>query len=339
MPLETIKQMSQQRNVGPGSVASQSGRPGTGHPLYRGSLLYNRVTMDYSGKKMPEELRDFTTTQVLKDRESPQLGDEAVSKVIETAEELADSSEGPTSKLLRTAMFPLERYGIGEGGNAPWNTDALPNNPEYQYDLSAPKPDIYLGYSNNQRSGWSFGQSNAINHPVARPYTQPARGNTFPFFMIEMKSEAAGGTLYVAENQAAGSGSHSVNALLWLLNQAGLSESHSVKDTVAYTVTMSHRQAIFYIHWYSADDRRFYMSYLKTFSSMEPQDIRKCSDTVKNIIDHAVGARKTMIGDALQALFPFPEHWKQARPASTVPSTPDTSFIEDAGANKIQRRR
>ena len=70
-PLETIRQMSQQQygqTVGQGSTASQSGRPGTGHPLYRGSLLYNYVSMDYSGRKMPEELREFTTTQILKQR-------------------------------------------------------------------------------------------------------------------------------------------------------------------------------------------------------------------------------------------------------------------------------
>lgn len=339
-PLAIIKQMSQQygQSFGPGSVASQSGRPGTTHPLYRGSLYNNYVSMDYSGRKMAKEVREFADTQILKQRES-QLGDDAVSEVIETAEELADNTEGPISKLIRTPMFPLGRFGIGEGGNATWNTDALPNNPEYEYDLSAPRPDVYVGYSNNQRSSWSYAQSNVIDHPVARPYTQPARSNTFPFFMIEMKSEAAGGTLYVAENQAAGSGSHSVNALLWLLKEAGLSDSHSVKDKVAFTVTLSHREAIFYIHWYSVDDRCFYMSFLKSYSSMVPENIQACNNTVKNIIDYGLGARKTMIGNALKALFPFPEHWKQSRPASTVPSTPGTSFTEDTRPSKPQRRR
>ena len=283
--------------------------------------------MDYSGRKIPKELREFVDTQILKQRASPPLRDDAVFKVVETAEELADSSGGSTSKLIRTSTFPLERYGIGEGGNVRWNTKALPNNPEYEYDLCAPRPDVYLGYSNNQRSGWSYAQSNFINHPTARPYTQPARGNTFPYFVIEMKSEAAGGTLYVAENQAAGSGFHSVNALLWLLKEAGLSDAHLVKDKVAFTISVSHREAIFYIHWYSADERRFYMSYLKTYSSVEPENIRACNNTVKNIIDLGLGARKAMIGNALQALFPYPEHWKQARPASTAPSTLSISSI------------
>ena len=83
-----------------------------------------------------------------------------------------------------------------------------------QYDVSAPKPDTHFGYPTNQRSGWSYAQSNVITHPMARPYAQPARGNTFPFLKVEMKSEAADGTIYATENQAAGSGSHSVCSVM-----------------------------------------------------------------------------------------------------------------------------
>lgn len=105
--LATIKKMSQRpsqygENVGSGSGTSQCGRPGTSHPLYRGTLYNNYITLDYSGRQMPEELRTFASTEILKQRESPQLGDETVSKVIDTVEELADSTEGPTTKLIRT---------------------------------------------------------------------------------------------------------------------------------------------------------------------------------------------------------------------------------------------
>ena len=155
--------------------------------------------------------------------------------------------------------------------------------------------------------------------------------------MVEMKSEAAGGTIYIAENQAAGSGSHSVNALLWLLQEAGTYDSSSLTDTIAFTITMSHREAIFYLHWYSEADRRYYMSFLESYSSVKAKDIRACNNTIKNIIDHGLGARRTAISTALEALFPFPQHWKQARPPSTAPSTPATSFTEEAKANKRRK--
>ena len=336
--LADIKQMSQQNGeTGPGSVTSRGEMPGTSHPLYRTSLFYNNITLDYSGRRIPKELRKHVNTQILKQPESHELDDDSISKVIKVAEELAESAEAPTLKLLRTAMFPLEHDGIGEGGSTQWNILALPNDPEYAHNLSAPKPDVYLGYSCGQRSGWTKAQENVINHVVARPYTQPARGNTFPFFMIEMKSEPAGGTLYVAENQAAGSGSHSVNALLWLHKEAGLADNLSVIDTVAFSAVVSHRQAIFYMHWYSEDDSRFCMSYLKSYSTMEPQDVRACNGIVTNIIKDALGPRRKRIGDILEALSSPPEHWKRGRPAGTSRSASRTSFTEDLRPNKIHR--
>lgn len=112
--------MSQQplqyeKDVGSGSSTSQNGRPDISHS---GTLYNNYITLDYSGRQMPEELRTFANTQILKQRESPQLEDEAVFKVIDTVEKFADSIENPTAKLLRTDMFSFERSDTAEGGNS-----------------------------------------------------------------------------------------------------------------------------------------------------------------------------------------------------------------------------
>ncbi|KAI9885186.1 MAG: hypothetical protein M1823_003025 [Watsoniomyces obsoletus] len=325
---------------GAGSVTSGSGRPGPSHQMYRSTLYHNGIVLDYAGHELPEELRTFANTDILRQRESPQLDDEAVHKVIETVGDVADTTEASTARLIWTDMFPLHRPGLAEGWGNSWSTTAIPNNPEYLHDVSAPRPTAYFGYPTNPRYGWSLTRFNVITHPVARPYAQPAGGITFPFLMMEIKSEAEGGTLYVAENQAAGSGSHSVNALLWLLREEGktkTSESDNnslLTDTIAFTIAMTHRQAVFHLHWYSESDRRYYMSFLKSYSSVTPEDIRACNNTVKNIIDYGLGARRTAIATALEALFPFPEHWKQVRPASTVSSTPATSFDEEARPHK-----
>lgn len=134
--------------------------------------------------------------------------------VMDTAEELAYSSEGPTNKILRTPMFPLGYGGLAEGGNAPWNTIGLPNNPECDSKLSAPKPDAFLAYPRGPKTPWTVRQNNVVNHPRVRPYSQPAKRNTFPSLSFELKSESAGGVLTTAEAQAAGSGSHCVNSTL-----------------------------------------------------------------------------------------------------------------------------
>ena len=69
---------------------------------------------------------------------------------LDTAEVLADKSEGPTNYLLSMPMFPIDHAGISEVGNMPWNTIALPNDPQYKYSLAASKrtaqADTYFEY-------------------------------------------------------------------------------------------------------------------------------------------------------------------------------------------------
>ena len=132
---------------------------------------------------------------------------------------------------------------MAEGGNTQWNTIALPNNPNCDNKLSVLKPDAYLAYQRGQKSSWTVEQNNVVNHYRVRLYSQPAKRNTFPSISFELKSESAGGVLTTAEAQAAGSGSHSVNAVLWLLEKAkaaGLTEVDLVKDTVSFSIVASH---------------------------------------------------------------------------------------------------
>ena len=212
--------------------------------------------MDYRGKLLPQELQDFRDTTLLKQRESPPLEDDKVFEVMDTTEELADSTESPTINLMKTPMFPFKyRGGLGEGGDTQWSTEALPNNPSYQYSLAIPKPDMHFGYATGQRSIWTAEETNVIEHRKLQPYAQPSRDNSWPFLMVEMKSEAAGWTRWHAENQAAGSGTHSCNALLWLFQLS--SQPMSLTDTVAFSITTTQRDVIFYLHWQSEEDHLF----------------------------------------------------------------------------------
>ena len=344
LPLSTaaIKQMAQTQSQYTDSVAqgSQSGKPTTSSPLYRETIFYNNISMDLSGRGMPQNLKDFIKTDILKER-SPTLDDAAVNEVIDTALEIAESTEGPTNTIIRSHMFPLKHAGVAEGGNTLWNTIALPRNPDYEHELSAPKPDAYLGYSQGQKTNWSPHHANVINHPKAKPYTKPGRGNSFPFLMVELKAEAAKGTLYAAENQAAGSGSHSVNSVLWLLEEAkkqGLTPGNMLKDTLSFSAVISHRLVIFYIHWYSEDQKRFYMSYMKSYSTVEAADIRASNSTVKNIVDYALGTRKSRISAALQQLSPIPAQWNPPKMSGTTRSTSVSSVFGDDRSSKKCRK-
>ena len=343
LTVAALKGMSQQRSqyaesVVPRSTPSSSKAPGTSDAAYIDTLYGHRIFMDPSGRKIPQELKALKE-RILQKRSSPQLDDEAVFGVMDAAEELAYNSEGPTNKILRTPMFPLGYGGLAEGGNTQWNTIAMPNNPECDNRLSAPKPDAYLAYPRGPKSPWTVKQNNVVNHLRVRPYSQPAKRNTFPSLSFELKAESAGGVLTTAEAQAAGSGSHSVSSVLWLLKEAkaaGLTEIDLMQDTVSFSVVASHRQAIVYLHWLEPQAQHFYMSYLRSYSTFEAEDIRRCNNTIKNIIDDAKGPRQIKLGKALVTLEPIVDSWN-LQPAATNPPTPNSSVSGESRSRKRGR--
>ena len=334
--LTALQNMSQQESqyddsLVPRSNSSSTKAPGTSDAAYIDTLYGHGIVMDPSGRKIPEELRPLKE-QILQKRSSPQLDDQAIFAVMDAAEELAYDLEGPTNKvLLRTPMFPLRYGGLIEGGNTQWNTVAMPNNPRCDNKLSAPKPDAYLAYPRGAKSPWTVEQNNVINHPRVRPYSQPTEYNTFPSLIVELEAEATGGVRTPAEARAAGSGSHSVNTMLWLLEEAkaaGLTQVDLMQDTVSFSIVSSHRQTVAYLHWLDPKEKHFYMSYLKSYSAFEADSIRGCNNTIKNIIDNAIGPRKIKIGEALVTLEPIRGSWNP-QPTTTDPLKSNGSFSGD----------
>ena len=291
---------------------------------------------------MPKEIKELLDTHILKGRSSPPLTQEEVLEVVETAEDLMDSAESKASDLIKSKAFPVKPHGIAEGRDTLWTTDPLPRNPLYPHPLSTPKPDFHYGYPSGHKSDLPDEAMAVLDHQVARPFTQPTRENILPFLMLEVKSEATGGTLYIAENQAVGSGVHSVEALRWLLSQAFPSKVPAVTDAIAFTGAITPRSGVFYILWYSEEHGHHVMSKFKNVSFLEGPDnpdIQECRNVMKNMLDFGLEIRRPIITEALGNLFPFPSHWKKGRPASAVYDTPaPSSNAEEPKSRKCQRR-
>lgn len=336
--LEANIQMSQlqRHSPGQGSVASvQSSRISTSRSFYRWVIFSNGIRMDRTGAKIPKELREFVNTKILSGRTSPPLPEASVREIVKMAVDIADGAESNVWDLINTPMFPVKRREIGRGGNTEWSSDALPNDPRYLRALCAPKPDLHYGYSTGRKSDWTVKEKSVTDHPVAFPYARPARGNRFPFLAIEVKSEAMGGTLWHAENQAAGTGAHCVNAMRWLLGQAYPSATYSTTDSIAFTAAVTNTEVVFYIHYYSEEHHRFYMSHLANFLSVRSADIQGCHDLVKNIIEYGLTTRQRKTRDALEKLVPFPEDWETSRPGRTMDSThTGSSAVKEKGRSQ-----
>ncbi|KAL8709386.1 MAG: hypothetical protein Q9220_005880 [cf. Caloplaca sp. 1 TL-2023] len=334
-----MSQANRQRR--PSTASSQYTRPGTSDPLHRSLIHRNNITLDLSGREIEDEIQELLDVHILKGRDSPPLNDAEVFEVVDKAVELMDFAQGKASDMIGTKAFPMDRRHISEGRNIQWTTNALPSNPEYPYQLSAPKPDRHYGYSLSRVSEWTDQEMAVVDHRTAQPYAQPTRENIFPFLMLEVKSEATGGVLYAAENQAVGSGVHSVSPLRWLLEEAAPAKAPKTADVVAFTRAISPRAAVFYVVWYSKKKSRFIMSKFSDISFLngpKRPDIQNCRNVMKNVLDYGVNVRQVIIRNALADLSPNPPHWKKSRSASSIAETPPTSFVADERASKSQRQ-
>ncbi|KAL8678384.1 MAG: hypothetical protein Q9186_005252 [Xanthomendoza sp. 1 TL-2023] len=316
------------------TASRRSSRRGTSEPSYRGILRNNGLRLDHTGGVIPAELRHFLDQDILKER-TAQLSSEEVDAAVEVAVDIADSSENNVYDLITTATLPIKRSDVGRGGSTLWYTDGLPRRADYPFPLATPKPDIHCGYPVDQKSTWTIQENTVIDHHAARRLTQPARSNCFPFFVAELKSEATGGTLWQAENQAAGSGSYCVNALRWTYQEAHGFEEPPMLDTIAFSACVTHRQVVIHVHWYSAVENQNYMSWIASLDII--REVQRCNHIIQNIFDHCLNARQTKIRAALEMLNPIPEHWKHARSASSMNAQVIDGDFEDVGSNKSQR--
>ena len=149
-----------------------------------------------------------------------------------------------------------------------------------------------------------------------------------------MKSEAMGGTLWHAENQAAGSGACCVNSKRWLYSEAYGTNDQPVVESIAFSACVTHREVVFHVHHYSAKDDLYYMSSIGTFQTM--RQVTECNNIVSNIFKYGLGTRQDRTREQLKLLYPFLPRWKKSRSASVM-EWQEPPADEGEASNKCRR--
>ena len=311
-----------QNSVPSAPSSAASSKIQTDDPTYPSVLFGNGLIMDRSGTLVPQAVSEFLVGHILKSR-ALHLANGQLQNAVRVAANVMDSSEQLVHKIFRTAMFPTTRQGVVEGSGTSFTKEPLPAT-GFWGELSVPRPDIHLGFSTGQSTDFTMEQYTVITHPFAKPYTSPTTDNTFPFLIVEVKSETKGATLWHAENQAAGGGAHRVNSMQWLYRQAEL-EPDAIK-TLAFSICLTARQAILYVHYYHSESKQFRMSSAESYSTTQANDIQKCNWHIQNILDFAVSTRRTQIEGCLNKLYPIPEWWRLKKKRGSAASTPTASF-------------
>lgn len=321
-----------------GSASAQSERLNSSSAMFRGVQKANGLVIDNTGRKIPRDVQELVTKHLRKARDSARLSEEDVDQVLQSIMEVWDTPEPTMSDIIAPPLFPLSAAGLAQGRDILWSTKPLPRQSAYPYALPAPQTDRHLGFPTTLKSTWTLEELAVADHVNMRPYSQPTKENIFPSFLVEGKSEAQNGTLYGAEGQLASAGAHCVNSWMHTLDLLDPNRTHLSADAIVFSVAVSQRQAVAYVHYFNPDDAIFYMSYVDNFYFVEA--VQKCRDHVMNVIDWLLTTQQPMVRDALQRLHAMTKAWKKGRSAPSAVDEAAESFggSEGSRSNKSQRR-
>jgi len=128
---------------------------------------------------------------------------------------------------------------------------------------------------------------------------------SFHFLDIDFKSQAKGGTHYIATNQVAGTDAVSLNGSLELIKRSFGVEKLDYGEPQFFSVTMDHELARINVHWLSAlaegGRHSFHVEGLSQHLLNDATGIRTVVRAVKNILDYGSDVRLRKPCEALDA--------------------------------------
>lgn len=283
-------------------------------PSYRrNNLNSNNIHIRDSRARLPDHISSHVE-RLRKQRDSPDLSSEQIDGYLDRLDTLAEGcTEADMEGFLEDSVFPKDydaaygrRAGLESAKSSLMSSHLTPNNPESQFRVPGPKPDLLYGYSGALRDGAftqpQFLAQEALHPQNARFAEATTKGLRFPFFVIEFK--AAGGTrgdLWVATNQCAGASSVCLNAIHQL--NASLPNHPGVQlvDNLSYCIAVDNNTAQLYISW-KQDNLGYYLQRINAFLLSRPEDFQDFRKHIRNILDWGKGARLKQIKDALDVI-------------------------------------
>ncbi|KAH8889896.1 hypothetical protein GQ53DRAFT_766357 [Thozetella sp. PMI_491] len=285
------------------------------HPSYRqNNLTSNGIHVRHDRARLPDHISSHVEELRAKQRDSPSPTSEQIDGYLDELGNLAEGcTEADVEGFLEDSVFPKpsdatygRSAGLGSAKSSLMSSHLIPNNPESQFRVSGPKPDLLYGYSGALRDG-AFTQAQFLAqeglHPRnARFAEATTQGLRFPFFAIEIK--AAGGTrgdLWVATNQCAGASSACLNAIDQLNTLLREDQSGQRVDNLSYSIAVDNNIAQLYISW-KEDDLNYYLQRVDAFLLSRPEDFKSFRKQVRNILDWGKDTHLTQIKVALDTI-------------------------------------
>ncbi|KAI9678156.1 MAG: hypothetical protein M1817_006101 [Caeruleum heppii] len=278
---------------------------------FRDSLRYRKIYINREDP--PVELMRRAKRITTRPRTSPDIDDATARKLRDTARRLESEGEQVIVQELVPHLFPVSDNGIdrrlARNANQVWR-DAVPvpldpNMLANPLALPRPKPDIAFGYSEAAFDPKQLMTIDLLIDQFGRSYAVPDDKLRFPFLGIEIKSQAKGGTHFIATNQVANAGSIAMNGSLELPRRTvGVGQFDS-DEPQFFSLSMDHALACLNVHWLSgnAEDGSFsfHMEGLSKHVLDDVDGLRAVRRAVKNILDYGANERLRTLCEALDA--------------------------------------
>ena len=283
----------------------------TADPTYRDDCLRNhRIYIDPLGLDQPAQITTFIRDVVDKSRDSDD--DIDYDEIRIAIGQLEDEAEDTFKEaMLNTSLFPQKKSyeGLAISSSLPYTTAPLPHTHGCGYKpIVTPTPDRAYGFLAKL---FEDKHNSVQNTNKLRDRSRVTTASYWPFFSIEFKAQSRGGTIWVADNQNAGSGSHSVSSVETLLRYTKnlIPQARELVDSVAFSCSIDAKTATLHIHWLT-DDYRYMMSEVQCYRMNKPDELKAFRRQAKNIIDYGLGTRLPKIKAALEDLLPMVETWQ-----------------------------
>ncbi len=162
----------------------------------------------------------------------------------------------------------------------PFDRIALPSSHDAKIPpIVTPKPDIQFGY---RATSFNPGEFAKIAYPRLQLFSSPSGVSYWPWLFVELKPPSRGGTIWVAENQNAASGSHSVNSLGKLFECAR--EPSQMTDSFAFSCVADASHRALWVHWKTAESK-LVSAEIDGHSFKRRRDICKMRAAIRSIIE------------------------------------------------------
>ncbi|OBT74481.1 hypothetical protein VF21_06930 [Pseudogymnoascus sp. 05NY08] len=261
----------------------------------------------------PVELMRRAMGIIARPRASPVVDDAVAEELVRIARGLRNENEDTIMSDLGVGIIPAitrvpdER--LAKSANQLWSNHVpVPLNPDILINplrLPNPKPDRAFGYSS---SAFTSNQRSIIDSLVddkfGKSYAMPDDKLLFPFLNIEFKSQAKGGTHYLASNQVANAGAIALYGHLELMQRSSHVQKLDMNNPQFFSASIDHEQVRINVHWLRGGlggdlTYSFHVDVVAKYSLDNKEGAKAAMEAIKNILDYSLDTRLKGISEAL----------------------------------------